>query len=94
MGGDRHRRRLEELGGAGGIELLIRLVAVLEAERLRTLLPMDEFNRVLGGGLVPGSVVLIGSVSGWKPGPPAQYGVAKSALIQLEEERSPSEMLL
>ncbi|MDT0569167.1 SDR family oxidoreductase [Streptomyces sp. DSM 3412] len=35
--------------------------------------------RAAGGG----SVVLIGSVSGWKPGPPAQYGVAKSALIQL-----------
>ncbi|MFF9035700.1 SDR family NAD(P)-dependent oxidoreductase [Streptomyces sp. NPDC014892] len=35
--------------------------------------------RASGGG----SVVLIGSVSGWKPGPPAQYGVAKSALIQL-----------
>ncbi|MEE1760252.1 SDR family NAD(P)-dependent oxidoreductase [Streptomyces sp. SP18BB07] len=35
--------------------------------------------RAAGGG----SVVLIGSVSGWKPGPPAPYGVAKSALIQL-----------
>ncbi|QFQ95132.1 SDR family oxidoreductase [Streptomyces phaeolivaceus] len=35
--------------------------------------------RAAGGG----SVVLIGSISGWKPGPPAQYGVAKSALIQL-----------
>ncbi|MFF7392033.1 SDR family NAD(P)-dependent oxidoreductase [Streptomyces scabiei] len=35
--------------------------------------------RTAGGG----SVVLIGSVSGWKPGPPAQYGAAKSALIHL-----------
>jgi NAD(P)-dependent dehydrogenase (short-subunit alcohol dehydrogenase family) len=30
-----------------------------------------------------GSIVLIGSISGWKPGPSAQYGVAKSALIHL-----------
>ncbi|MBZ3901316.1 MULTISPECIES: SDR family NAD(P)-dependent oxidoreductase [Streptomyces] len=35
--------------------------------------------RAAGGG----SAVLIGSISGWKPGPPAQYGVAKGALIQL-----------
>ncbi|HSX97442.1 MAG TPA: SDR family oxidoreductase [Streptomyces sp.] len=35
--------------------------------------------RAAGGG----SVVLIGSISGWKPGPPAQYGAAKSALIHL-----------
>ncbi len=37
----------------------------------RTLLPMAEFNRVLGGGLVPGSLVLIG-------GDP---GVGKSTLL-------------
>jgi DNA repair protein RadA/Sms len=37
----------------------------------RTLLPMDEFNRVLGGGLVPGSLVLIG-------GDP---GIGKSTLL-------------
>ncbi|WP_258539430.1 SDR family NAD(P)-dependent oxidoreductase [Streptomyces ipomoeae] len=30
-----------------------------------------------------GSVVLIGSISGWKPGPHAQYGAAKSAQIHL-----------
>lgn len=30
-----------------------------------------------------GSVVLISSISGWKPGPPIQYGVAKSAQIHL-----------
>jgi NAD(P)-dependent dehydrogenase (short-subunit alcohol dehydrogenase family) len=27
--------------------------------------------------------VVISSISGWKPGPPVQYGVAKSAQIQL-----------
>lgn len=37
----------------------------------RTLLPMDEFNRVLGGGLVPGSITLIG-------GDP---GIGKSTLL-------------
>ncbi len=37
----------------------------------RTMLPMDEFNRVLGGGLVPGSLILIG-------GDP---GVGKSTLL-------------
>jgi NAD(P)-dependent dehydrogenase (short-subunit alcohol dehydrogenase family) len=30
-----------------------------------------------------GSIVLITSISGWKPGPPAQYGAAKSAQIHL-----------
>lgn len=35
--------------------------------------------RAAGGG----SVVLIGSISGWKPGPHAQYGAAKSAQIHL-----------
>lgn len=37
----------------------------------RTLLPMDEFNRVLGGGLVPGALTLIG-------GDP---GIGKSTLL-------------
>jgi len=37
----------------------------------RTLLPMNEFNRVLGGGLVPGSLILIG-------GDP---GIGKSTLL-------------
>ncbi|MFD4526192.1 SDR family NAD(P)-dependent oxidoreductase [Streptomyces sp. NPDC058470] len=35
--------------------------------------------RAAGGG----SVVVISSISGWKPGPPIQYGVAKSAQIHL-----------
>jgi DNA repair protein RadA/Sms len=37
----------------------------------RTMLPMEEFNRVLGGGLVPGSITLIG-------GDP---GIGKSTLL-------------
>ncbi|MGW1672534.1 SDR family NAD(P)-dependent oxidoreductase [Streptomyces sp. NPDC002324] len=46
------------------------------ARLVRAALP---FLRAAGGG----SVVLVGSISGWKPGPPAQYGAAKSALIHL-----------
>ncbi|GGK06447.1 short-chain dehydrogenase [Pilimelia anulata] len=33
-----------------------------------------------GGG---GSVVLVASISGWKPSPPAQYAAAKAALIHM-----------
>ncbi|KND43213.1 MULTISPECIES: SDR family NAD(P)-dependent oxidoreductase [Streptomyces] len=46
------------------------------ARLVRAALP---FLRAADGG----SVVLVGSISGWKPGPPAQYGAAKSALIHL-----------
>ncbi|MFD7712627.1 SDR family NAD(P)-dependent oxidoreductase [Streptomyces sp. NPDC059785] len=37
------------------------------------------YLRAAGGG----SAVVIASISGWKPGPYAQYGVAKAAQIQL-----------
>lgn len=47
------------------------LAAVPMATLDRLLLPMNEFNRVLGGGIVPGSVVLIG-------GDP---GIGKSTLL-------------
>jgi DNA repair protein RadA/Sms len=47
------------------------LSAVPMATLDRLLLPMNEFNRVLGGGIVPGSVVLIG-------GDP---GIGKSTLL-------------
>jgi DNA repair protein RadA/Sms len=44
----------------------------IEADHYRrTMLPMEEFNRVLGGGLVPGSLILIG-------GDP---GIGKSTLL-------------
>ncbi|MFF1451239.1 SDR family NAD(P)-dependent oxidoreductase [Streptomyces sp. NPDC058274] len=46
------------------------------ARLVRTAVP---HLRAAGGG----SVVVISSISGWKPGPYAQYGVAKSAQIQL-----------
>jgi DNA repair protein RadA/Sms len=48
-----------------------RLVDVASAEGRRYVVPMDEFNRVLGGGIVPGSLVLVG-------GDP---GIGKSTLL-------------
>ncbi|MDX1614211.1 MAG: hypothetical protein R3300_07860, partial [Candidatus Promineifilaceae bacterium] len=42
-------QRLSEVNGAG-------------AARLK--LPMDEFARVLGGGVVPGSIILVGGEPG------------------------------
>jgi DNA repair protein RadA/Sms len=56
MTGDSTPRRLSEIGG--------------EADK-RLLLPIGEFARVLGGGVVPGSVVLVG-------GDP---GIGKSTLL-------------
>ncbi len=47
------------------------LVTIAADSYQRTLLPMEEFNRVLGGGLVPGSLILIG-------GDP---GIGKSTLL-------------
>jgi DNA repair protein RadA/Sms len=47
------------------------LSAIAADSYQRTLLPMEEFNRVLGGGLVPGSLILIG-------GDP---GIGKSTLL-------------
>jgi DNA repair protein RadA/Sms len=37
----------------------------------RTLVPLDEFNRVMGGGIVPGSITLIGG----------EPGIGKSTLV-------------
>ena len=47
------------------------LTEIASAEGHRFIVPMDEFNRVLGGGLVPGSLVLVG-------GDP---GIGKSTLL-------------
>ena len=48
-----------------------RLSEVASAEHHRQVVPMAEFNRVLGGGIVPGSLVLVG-------GDP---GIGKSTLL-------------
>lgn len=49
----------------------VRLEAVGPGEESRLPVPMGEFNRVLGGGLVPGSLVLLGG----------EPGVGKSTLV-------------
>ncbi len=54
---------------SGAAALPLSRIPTTDWNRLR--LPMDEFNRVLGGGVVPGSVVLIG-------GDP---GIGKSTLL-------------
>ena len=41
-----------------------RLTEVNTEEGQRLLVPMGEFNRVLGGGIVPGSIILIGGEPG------------------------------
>jgi DNA repair protein RadA/Sms len=57
-------------GSAGGVEVQA-LAAVTPDDVTRLPTQLDEFDRVLGGGLVPGSVVLIG-------GDP---GIGKSTLL-------------
>jgi DNA repair protein RadA/Sms len=44
-------------------------ISMAETERLK--MPLDEFNRVLGGGLIPGSLVLLGG----------EPGIGKSTLL-------------
>ena len=41
-----------------------RLADVVEPERIRVPIGIGELDRVLGGGLVPGSVVLLGGANG------------------------------
>ncbi|MCK6628764.1 MAG: DNA repair protein RadA [Anaerolineae bacterium] len=73
---------LVEEGRSGGVSAAERqarlernppqpLVAISADSYQRTMLPMDEFNRVVGGGLVPGALTLIG-------GDP---GIGKSTLL-------------
>ena len=55
----------------------MKLAEVTSIDVNRTKTEMDEFNRVLGGGVVPGSLVLIG-------GDP---GIGKSTVLRSEERR-------
>jgi DNA repair protein RadA/Sms len=59
------------LSGLGGASTPRRLSEIGEGVDERLLLPIQEFARVLGGGIVPGSIVLIG-------GDP---GIGKSTLL-------------
>ncbi len=66
---DKTSRHSGYAGETSGVVMRLSQVSLTESMRIDT--GMDEFNRVLGGGLVPGSVVLIG-------GDP---GIGKSTLL-------------
>ena len=60
------QNRYAKLGAAGSA----RLYADVEASRaVRMSTGIDEFDRVLGGGVVPGSLVLLGG----EPGNPREH---------------------
>ena len=58
-------------GGSGSAAAATRLADVGEPERPRLPIGIGELDRVLGGGLVPGSVVLLGG----------EPGIGKSTLL-------------
>jgi DNA repair protein RadA/Sms len=68
------------LPGLGGASTPRRLSEIGEGVNERLLLPIQEFARVLGGGIVPGSIVLIG-------GDP---GIGKSTLLLQTAGKNPS----
>ena len=72
-GPDRAARRagVGAAGGVAGVAAATRLVDVGEPERQRLPIGIGELDRVLGGGLVPGSVVLLGG----------EPGIGKSTLL-------------
>jgi DNA repair protein RadA/Sms len=65
------KKRKSSLRGLSGTSIPRRLSEIGEGVEDRLPLPMQEFSRVLGGGVVPGSIVLIG-------GDP---GIGKSTLL-------------
>lgn len=60
--------RSEELGG---LNVAVPIKEITNAEEQRIVLPFEELNRVLGGGLVLGSLVLVGG----------EPGIGKSTLL-------------
>ena len=60
--------RSEELGG---MNVAVPIKEITNAEEQRIVLPFEELNRVLGGGLVLGSLVLVGG----------EPGIGKSTLL-------------
>ena len=62
---------LIELGSRANPNPVMPLVKVTEGEATRTAIGLPELDRVLGGGLVPGAVILLGG----------EPGVGKSTLI-------------
>lgn len=64
-------RAAAALGGTGKVRGAVRLAAIDAAAEPRMPMPDAELNRVLGGGLVPGSLTLIGG----------EPGIGKSTLL-------------
>ncbi len=58
-------------GGGGHTSVPVKLGEIKSDELPRIKLPSNELNRVLGGGLVPGSIILIGG----------EPGIGKSTLV-------------
>ena len=76
---------VEKAGHLSSRSVPRRLSEISGDDEARMLLPIGEFARVLGGGIVPGSIVLIG-------GDP---GIGKSTLmLQLAVEMSASRRIL
>ncbi len=65
------RSRPQSQASSGAQRRPLRLESVGSGEEARLPVPISEFNRVLGGGLVPGSLVLLGG----------EPGVGKSTLV-------------
>ena len=67
---------------AQGVKSTVRLVEIDSTAEPRVSLPDEELNRVLGGGLVPGSLVLLGG----------EPGIGKSTLVMQTVMNLPPEM--
>src|SRR4051795_3491138 len=67
----RAARSIRSAGAAGGGRAPTGLAAIADADLPRLRIGIDEFDRVLGGGLVPGSLVLVGG----------EPGIGKSTLL-------------
>ncbi len=65
------KSRAQSQASSGGQRRPLRLEEVGPGEEARLPVPISEFNRVLGGGLAPGSLVLLGG----------EPGVGKSTLV-------------
>jgi DNA repair protein RadA/Sms len=79
------KKNIAKAPGLGGASVPRRLSEIGDGVEDRLLLPIQEFARVLGGGVVPGSIVLVGGAP----------GIGKSTLLlQTALEMSRNERVL
>ena len=81
-------RRAERTSFSGDAPAALRMEEIVAEQEQRVLTELDELNRVLGGGVVPGSLILIG-------GDP---GIGKSTLLlqvsaQLQQQGGKTQLL-